>query len=332
MERAVAVHARVVGPLLDLRDRVDLAHRIGVPAQPLVGPRQGERKSLVRRMPAVEDVHDGLLLLRRGGRRGVGPEQPQLGELDQRLTAVRGDVEPVVRVRRGVLELVFLALEPLGEGLPAALVEIRPGRPVLRALEGPVLRVPAGEVVGRRQRVVRHRDGLVQLALHPRGRRTGQPLGVVVPVEGLVLGLVRRVVPARRALRHLLRDGEGADGTGADQLGEPGRVHLRAGGVTDADEPAAAPDERLEGGELRRVQIHALGGQEHHAAEPGQVVGGEDRRILGLLDGEPVLLAQFPDRRRGRPYRVVLLRGLTAEDQHVDGGLLGGRGGVLGLG
>ncbi len=283
-------------------------------------------------MLTVEDVHDGLLRLRLGGRRGVGPEQPQLGELGQRLTAVRADVEPVVLVRRGVLELVLLGLEPLGEGLPGTPVEIRPGRPVLRALEGPVPGVPAGEVVGRRQRVVCHRDGLVQLALHPRGRRPGQPLGVVVPVEHLVLGLVRRVLRARRALRHLLRDGEGADGTGADQLGEPGRVHLRAGGVTDADEPATAPDERLEGGELRLVQGHALGGQEHHATEAGQVVGGEDRRVLGLLDGEPVLLAQFPDRRRGRPYRVVLLRGLAAEDQHADGDLLGGRGGGLGQG
>ncbi len=323
VERAVAVQTRLVEPLLELRDRVDLAERVGRPVHPLVGPLDGERHPLVGRVLAVGEVDLSLLHLGLRRRAGLGAEQPQLGQLGQRLTAVRGDVQLVPQVCRAVLELEFPGLEPLREGLIGPLVQVDPGLPVLRALQRPVLRVTAVVVVGRGQRVVSDHDRLLRPHLGPPGVHAGQPLGVVVAVDQLGLALARRVLPADPDLDDLLGRGDAAGGAGADQVGEPGRVRLCANRIVDADETAAVPDERLERGLLCGVQGHALGGQEHHAAVARQVLGGEDRRVLGHVDAEAARLAQVLDRRRSALDWVVLLCRRTMEHQHVDRGVGG---------
>ncbi len=135
-----------------------------------------------------------------------------VGELDERVTGVRGDVQPVVAVGGRVGEAVGVGGEPPAEALPRPSVQVGPRAAVVRPLHGEVLGVAARRVVRGGQRVLHHRCGLGQLVGHPAGRVERQPLGRRIAVLEVRGDFARRVLGARGHRADLVEQAAGQSG------------------------------------------------------------------------------------------------------------------------
>ncbi len=161
----------------------------------------GEADAGLRGVAPARAAADAALGVRGRRGRGVAVGELDLGELDQVVAVVGGEVEPVVAVRGRVAEPVLPGLEALREVLARLLVELGPGRAVVRARERPVARVAPRRVVGRRQRVVDGRERLGELELHPAGGLEGEPLRLRRAVDEVLPDLARALVLRARADR-----------------------------------------------------------------------------------------------------------------------------------
>ena len=125
------------------------------------------------------------------------------------------------------------------------------------------------------------------------------------------------------AVGDLVRHGLGAElacGSGPEDIGQELPAGLGLDGRPDADEAAAGAEVVLEGRLLRCVERDCRSVEEDHGPEPGQVLGGETRRVTVGLDTEAVGLAEIPDGLNGCPLAKL---GAPLEDE--DPVFLGGR-------
>src|SRR5699024_5281784 len=106
-------------------------------------------------------------------------------------------------------------------------------------------------------------------------------------------------------LGDFLRRRAGACRPGADQAGEPVRLLLRLGGITNTQEAPAVVDVVLQRALLCRVQGGSFGGEENDATVLGEVLCGEVARVTGGRDREAVLCAEGLDRLHGLLDRIV---------------------------
>ena len=196
----------------------------------------------------------------------------------------------------------------------------------------PVVLAPGDRVVGAHRAAGEGVDrrpvaGLVEGSVADCGQHVaeaanvGRPvvIGVVeVPVLGQVLARVVHAV--RNLVRHRL-GAELACGSGPEDVGQELPVGLGLDGRPDADEAAAGAEVGLECRLLCWVEGTAGRVEEHHGPEPGQVLGGETRRVAVGLDTKAVRHAELADCLNGGHSGEV---GCAAGEDE-DPVLLGGR-------